>query len=185
VRVVRSDAELLREASSNADAYIEVYDRHAATILRRLRSRGLGSADAADLLAETFAEAWLHRRRFRDPGDGSALPWLLGIANNLARQLWRKAGVEEKARLKLRMPVGRDEAQDATVRIDAEACARSLERALLRLPASRREVVRLRVVEQLDYPEIAARLNCSEQTARKRLSLALRSLREDPEVASG
>jgi len=181
---VKTDAELLRAASSNGDAFIEVYDRHALSILRWLRAKGVQDPDSADLLAETFAEAWLHRRRFRDPGDGSSLGWLLGIANNLARQRWRKSRVEARARLKLRMPVAHDDHQDADVRLDAQARARSLENALARLSPGRREVVRLRVVEQLEYAEIAARLNCSEQTARKRFSLAVKSLREDPEVAS-
>ncbi|MBA2636697.1 MAG: RNA polymerase sigma factor [Solirubrobacterales bacterium] len=45
------------------------------------------------------------------------------------------------------------------------------------LPASQREAVRLRVVEELPYPEIADRLAVTEPTARARVSRGLRVLR--------
>jgi DNA-directed RNA polymerase specialized sigma24 family protein len=42
--------------------------------------------------------------------------------------------------------------------------------------------VQMRVVEELDYPELAARLEVTETTARKRVSLGLRLLRERMET---
>ena len=49
---------------------------------------------ASDLTAETFAQAWLTRDRFRDEHGGSALPWLLGIARNVLRETIRLDRVE-------------------------------------------------------------------------------------------
>jgi RNA polymerase sigma-70 factor (ECF subfamily) len=46
------------------------------------------------------------------------------------------------------------------------------------LPERYRRAVQMRVVEELAYPELAARLQCTETTARKRVSLGLRLLRE-------
>jgi DNA-directed RNA polymerase specialized sigma24 family protein len=77
----RSDAELLREADADAAAFSELYARHVETVYRWFRRRIEWAA--SDLTAETFARAWLIRRRFRDERDGSALPWLIGIAAKL------------------------------------------------------------------------------------------------------
>jgi DNA-directed RNA polymerase specialized sigma24 family protein len=46
-----------------------------------------------------------------------------------------------------------------------------------------RDAVRLRIVDGLDYPEIALQLRCTETTARKWVSLGLRGLRTRMEVA--
>jgi RNA polymerase sigma-70 factor (ECF subfamily) len=78
----RTDAELLRDAT-DATAFAELYRRHATTVFAWFRARLEWAA--ADLTAETFAQAWLGRRRFRDERGGSALPWLLGIARNVLR----------------------------------------------------------------------------------------------------
>lgn len=58
-----------------------VDDRHAQQVFARARAR-VGE-HAGDLTAEVLARAWLSRRRFRDQGDGSAFPWLCGIARNV------------------------------------------------------------------------------------------------------
>jgi RNA polymerase sigma-70 factor (ECF subfamily) len=47
-----------------------------------------------------------------------------------------------------------------------------------RLPPDQREAVRLRVVDELEYDELAARLDISAQTARARVSRGLRALGE-------
>ena len=80
---MRSDAELVRAARSDPAAFRELYGRYAHQIygfhVRRVRD-----VDAAhELTAETFAQAWQSRRRFRDRASGSAGPWLIGIARHV------------------------------------------------------------------------------------------------------
>lgn len=99
----RSDAVLLREASHDPAAFTELYVRHVEAVHGWLRRR-LGWA-ASDLTAETFARAWLNRGRFRDERDGSALPWLLGIAANLLADAARHDRIETGARERLGLPV--------------------------------------------------------------------------------
>jgi RNA polymerase sigma factor (sigma-70 family) len=48
--------------------------------------------------------------------------------------------------------------------------------ALAELSVQQREAVRLRVVDELDYPTVAGRLGISEQAARARVSRGLRVL---------
>src|SRR5204862_535805 len=79
----RCDAELLRAARRDPSAFRELYDRYAARVYG-YHLRRSGDADAAhDLAAETFAQAWLARRRFRDEA-GVALE--RAAAHDLAAQ---------------------------------------------------------------------------------------------------
>ena len=167
-----SDAELLRAGS--AEGFVEVYDRHAAQVFSWSRAR-VGE-HAADLTAEVFARAWLGRTRFRPEGEGSALPWLFGIAQNVLRESLRKRRVEDAARRRLDMPrlLARDAALDVV--LDRRSLSNSELRALASLPERDRELLRLRVIEERPYREIAVRLRCTPQAARHRVSRLLREL---------
>jgi DNA-directed RNA polymerase specialized sigma24 family protein len=77
----QTDAELMRAAKVDEGAFTELYDRHVSTVDAWFRRRLEWAA--SDLTAETFAQAWLSRGSFRDKADGSALPWLFGIAHNV------------------------------------------------------------------------------------------------------
>jgi DNA-directed RNA polymerase specialized sigma24 family protein len=80
-----TDAELIKAARSDPEAFGELYRRHATAVNRWFRGR-TDDRVAEDLTAETFAQAVLSLRRFRDEADGSAAPWLFGIAKNLLRR---------------------------------------------------------------------------------------------------
>jgi RNA polymerase sigma-70 factor, ECF subfamily len=182
----RTDAELLRDAQRDPEAFGLLYDRHASAIYRSARRAGLAEADALDLVSEVFARAWISRKRFRDPGGGSTRPWLFGIARNVAAAHRRSGRIDAGARKRLRMslPEEPDATDRVAERLDASARVPELERALGSLPLGQREAVRLRVVHGLGYPDIAQQLRCSEAAARKRVSLGLRSLRMTMEATS-
>jgi RNA polymerase sigma factor (sigma-70 family) len=180
-----TDAELLVAAGRDPNAFGGLYDRHAASVLRWALRSGLSEADALDLVSEVFARAWIHRRRFHDPGDGNAAPWLFGIARHLLASHRRSGRIEQRARRRLRIPLPEADHSEAVVdRIDARAKREALDRALAGLPRSHASAVRLRVIEGLGYPDIASQLGCTEPTARKWVSLGLRSLRTTMEVSS-
>jgi RNA polymerase sigma-70 factor (ECF subfamily) len=174
-----TDAELLVMAARDPDAFGELYDRYSASAYQWARRAGLGEHDALELVAELFAQAWASRGRFRDLREGSAGAWLSGIARNLLASHRRRGGVGEKARRRLGMSAipEADEAARADERLDAEARGPELEAAIDELPSRHREAVRLRVIDELGYSEVAERLRCTEPAARKRVSLGLRALR--------
>jgi RNA polymerase sigma factor (sigma-70 family) len=168
------DADLL--AAEDADSFAALYDRHVRQLFGWARAR-VGE-HAADLTAEVFARAWLGRRKFRDEADGSALPWLYGIAQNVLRDSLRKRRVEEAARARLGLPLAVDcdpeyEAVEGRLSLPAAVLM-----ALTDLPPRERELLRLRVVEEHPYREIAQRLDCSPAVARLRVSRALRRLEQ-------
>jgi RNA polymerase sigma-70 factor (ECF subfamily) len=175
---MKSDADLLRESRHQPDAFVEVCERHAADLAGWLR-REVGADAADDLLAETLSRAWFHRRRFRDPGTGSAGPWLQGIARNVVRELRRKGAIEARAvrRLGISLPAPVSPAPESDDRLDAEAAYGRLERIVDELPGEQRQALELRVLDELDYREIGTRLHIPITTARTRVHRALRTLR--------
>src|SRR4051794_24479154 len=101
----RSDAALLAAARTDAGAFRELYDRYAERVLGYHQRRTRDEDAAHELTAETFAQAWLARMRFRDECDGSAAPWLFGIAGNVLKTSVRKRALEATARERLGMEV--------------------------------------------------------------------------------
>jgi RNA polymerase sigma factor (sigma-70 family) len=60
--------------------------------------------------------------------------------------------------------------------VDAAQWRTALGEALAQLTTAERDAIRLRVIEQLDYATVAARLRCSEQAARARVHRGLARL---------
>jgi RNA polymerase sigma-70 factor, ECF subfamily len=170
----RTDAELMQAAASEAGAFGELYRRHAAMVHGWFRRRLEWAA--SDLTAETFAQAWLSRRSFRDEADGSALPWLLGIARNVARESARRNEVETRARRRLELPTGLAAEEGYDVVEDRLSPSAALADALEMLPKHERQALELRIVDELPYSDVAARLGVRPAAARLRVSRALRRL---------
>jgi RNA polymerase sigma-70 factor (ECF subfamily) len=158
-------------------AFAELYDRHAPPLAAWLRRRS-DPDTAQELLAETFAEAWRSRRRFK-PERGSAQSWVFGIAQHLLFGYYRRLEVEDRARRRLGVVLEPAVNDEADARLDAASLRAELSERLARLPEGTRQAVLLRVVEQLDYDELARRLGCSSPAARLRVSRGLRELRQD------
>jgi DNA-directed RNA polymerase specialized sigma24 family protein len=76
----RTDAELIRLARGEAAAFRALYDRHASTMLLWLYAQAPDRRTACELLAETWAAAWLGIARFRKKDNRAAAAWLYGIA---------------------------------------------------------------------------------------------------------
>jgi RNA polymerase sigma factor (sigma-70 family) len=174
----RTDAELMRAAESDAAAFAELYRRHASTVHGWFRRRLEWAA--SDLTAESFAQAWLSRRSFRDEAGGSALPWLLGIARNVARESARRNEVETRARRRLGLTTDLASEDGYTAVEDRLSPSAALIHALETLPDHEREALELRVVNELSYDDVADRLGVRPAAARLRVSRALRRLSAVP-----
>jgi RNA polymerase sigma-70 factor (ECF subfamily) len=174
---MQTDADLIRAARADSAAFGELYRRHASAVDSYLRSR-VDTGAASELVAETFAQAALSLRRFRDEKDGSALPWLYGIAGNLVRTYHERSRVERRGRERLGMPVRSYEVDldDTLARVDAARLRPELAEALRDLPESQRQALGQRVVNGLPFAEVAVALGCSEVAARIRVSRALGTL---------
>ena len=170
---MRSDAALLAAAR----AFRELYDRYAERVHGYFVRRS-GDEDAAfDLTAETFAQAWLVRGRFRDEVDGSAAPWLFGIARNVLLMSLRRGQLERRAAERLGVAERLDGRHPAASVLPDESWADGSDELLDALPVEQREAVRLRVVQELAYEQVAAALGTSVSAARVRVHRGLAALR--------
>jgi RNA polymerase sigma factor (sigma-70 family) len=174
---VKTDADLIREARHDPDALAELYRRHSEAIARWFGARAPRSL-AGELTAETFAQAALSLRRFRDEAEGSAAPWLYGIAQNVLRRSLERERIQSAARTRLGMPLRAYESETEAVenRFDAAQLRPALEDALSQLPESQRQAIQLRVIRALEYEEVASSLGCSQVAARVRVARGLSSL---------
>jgi RNA polymerase sigma factor (sigma-70 family) len=163
---MNSDAALLAAARSDPGAFRELYDRYAEPILGYHLRRCRDEDAAHELTAETFAQAWLARARFRDECGGNAGPWLYGIARNVLLVSVRRRTLEARARERLGIQVA-----PTTVSPQEEW----LDDTVDDLP----EAVRLRVVEELSYDEVAATLGTTPGAARVRVHRGLAALRKE------
>ena len=125
--------------------------------------------DAEDIVQETFCALLNSGQSF--PDDESVKRWLLRVAVNKSRDLFRSAW--------RRKTVSLEEAADAA---DGSAPLSSEEtdlfRALQQLPIKYRNVLHLFYYEEYSTREIAQILQISEGTVRTRLSRARKKLQQ-------
>lgn len=171
----RTDSELIVAASRDPVAFRELYDRYAQAIFDFAKRRTRDHHAALDITAESFAQAWQHRRRFSDQVGGSAGPWLFGIARNVLLRAVRDGRMRGEAAKRLSLTMDR-----STLTPDAswvEGLDADLDEALEALPAQQRVAVKMRVLDDRSYGDIAEDLECTEGAARIRVSRGLTALR--------
>jgi RNA polymerase sigma factor (sigma-70 family) len=170
------DAALLADSVAPAASYAAFYGRYVQTVLRYCARQGLDATDAADLTAETFAAAFLARRRYR-ADLGAASSWLLGIAKNRLADNRRRFARERSAQRRLAMePIElseRDFLEFEAIRNEEAAIAD----AIADLPEDQRMAIQARLVAGETYRQMAHQLGISEPAARQRVSRGLARLR--------
>ena len=172
-------ASLLTRSRDDAGAFADFYEAYSERVLRFVGGRVLDAEVALDLTAETFAKALQRRRQFRGDTAGEEQAWLFSIATSELSHFWRRGKVEQRA---LRaVGVGVPALSDAELerveeRAGVQAVAAALHAEMDQLPAAQREAVRMRVVDDLSYDEIAQRTQITAQVARARVSRGLRTL---------
>jgi RNA polymerase sigma-70 factor (ECF subfamily) len=157
------------------------YRRDARRLLIWLTRRTYDGQVAVDLVGETYARAWESRRRFRgDPADAEALAaWTFGIARHVLADALRRGRSERVAMQRLHVDppqLAADEIARLEELAELGSLRATLAIALEDLSPEQRDAVRLRVIDELDYPAIAHRLGISEEAVRARVSRGLRTL---------
>jgi RNA polymerase sigma-70 factor (ECF subfamily) len=188
--------DLLAQARAGDDGVLGMLlERYRAylTLLARLQigRRLQAKADCADLVQDTFLEAARHFSRFRGETEPELAAWLRQIlAGCLAHLVRRYCGTQARdVRLERTLEDELDQSSRAIDRglIAAQSTPsqRSSRReqavlladALDRLPPDYREVIILRHLEGLSFPEVAARMGRSVDSVEKLWVRALPRLR--------
>ncbi len=175
------DEDLIADAGRDASLFGILFDRHHRELIGFFMRRTADAQTAADLTAEVFASAFVARRRFTPRGPGSARAWLFGIARKQLANYTRRQQVSERHRRKLAMQrtlVDDDTAEHFARLADLDGLRAELAAALATLPTNQVDAIRLRVIDELPYQEVARQLGCSEGAARVRVTRGLTRLAE-------
>jgi RNA polymerase sigma-70 factor, ECF subfamily len=171
----RSDVLLVEELRGGSSAALAaLFDRHVDAVYTYCFRRTASTHLAEDATSTVFLELWRGRTR-AEAHDGSALPWLYGIARNvcrnsdrsirrLARALHRVSGSESL--------IEADHAEDVARRVDSEREMARVVAAVTRLPPHERDVLELVAWAGLSYEATAIALGIPLGTVRSRLSHA-------------
>jgi RNA polymerase sigma-70 factor (ECF subfamily) len=171
---------------------LEMY-RGYLTLLARLQinRRLRGKADAADLVQETFLEAHRDFAQFRGTTEGELVAWLRQIlVSNLANLLRRYYGTQRRdVRLERDLAIELDQSSrlldqglTAPSASPSKQAARReqavlLAAALEKLPEDYREVLMLRHLDELTFPEVAERMGRTVDSVEKLWARGLARLR--------
>ncbi len=180
----RSDRELVELCNRGSrdeavQAFETLYRRHRDYVTRVSLRFGADREAAVDVLQETFLYLL---KKFPPAGDGLVLTaqlrsLLYPVAKNLTlsslRQRARIDDSEEFDPDRLPAPGAPDPAERDPARLSA---------AVARLSAERREVLLLRFADDMSLQDIADTLSIPLGTVKSRLHLAVRELRESPEI---
>jgi RNA polymerase sigma factor (sigma-70 family) len=178
-----SDGELIERSIAQPGVFEAIFDRHYDPVYGYL-SRQVGASVAEELTQEVFLVAFRRRGAFRT-NEGSARPWLLGIATNLARRHFRHRTRTWRAyRRQASSPESgsEDPWTEADDRLEADSMAVKLRGAMAGLNDDLRAVLLLYALGSLTYPEIAEALEIPIGTVRSRLARARRRMRGELDV---
>jgi RNA polymerase sigma-70 factor (ECF subfamily) len=189
-------AMLLRQAQAGdgpaLGQLLALYENYLLLLARLQIGRRLQSkVDAADLVQETFLEAHRHFAQFRGTTEEELVSWLRQIlAANLANLVRRYCGTRRRdIRLERELAAELDQSSrlldHALVAPGSTPSQQAVRReqavlladALRRLPDDYREVLILRHLEELSFPELARRLGRSVGSVEKLWVRGLAELR--------
>ncbi len=164
--------QLLREGDTKA--FAELYERHwewlSLQVLKILHSR----EDARDIVQEVFVSIW--KRRMEIELKSTLTGYLLKSVRNITIRYLEK-NITRNHYLQTLSDNFLTEAGNPALYCEYRELQHTVDGAVAGLPPKMREVYLLSRNEKMSYKEIACRLGIAENTVRKQLSNALKSLR--------
>jgi RNA polymerase sigma factor (sigma-70 family) len=174
----RSDEELLLRACDDPTAFEALYLRHFDATVGFAVRRCARAEEVHDLVAAVWLDVIRAAPRF-DPERGRALPWILGVAANLAADQRRRAAREREAlrRLAGRRVLSDDDIVRLEESIDASRASLDVLAELAALPPGERAAIELIALDGFSPAKAAEALGMKPATVRMRVSRARAKLR--------
>jgi RNA polymerase sigma-70 factor, ECF subfamily len=173
-----------RIAVGQQAALNELYDLTVAKLFGLARLILRNSADAEEVVCDTYAQIWESARRF-ESGRGSALGWMLTICRSRALDMLRQRrsrartadGFEREAEVN-------DDADETGPEVLLESLQQgtSVQRAMAALTPIRRQLVSLAFLQGLSHQEIVEQTGLPLGTVKSHIRRALTMLREELKI---
>jgi RNA polymerase sigma-70 factor (ECF subfamily) len=163
-----------RAIARDRDAFGALYDRHVVRVYRHIYYMVGNAAEAEDLAAQAFLQAWeaIHRYQIR---GAPFVSWLLRIAHNLGVSHLRSKRDSSELPETL-VDHSRHGNPEEVLRRQVEADR--VRQAIMRLRDEQRQVIMLRFIEDLEYREVAEIVGKSVAAVRVIQHRALNALRK-------
>jgi len=171
------EQRIIQAARQDPKAFGELYRLYVEQVFRYLYSRTGNPHEAEDATAQTFLAAFESFDRFRQEEHFAS--WLFTIARNKAMDHFRQR----------KMTSSIDDAADILVENDPLSGVIQLEQAaalaklIQALPEEDRELLRLRFLADLSFPEMAHFLHRNEEAVKKSIYRLLARLHSQLEVS--
>lgn len=175
-----SDAELLfRAQDGNAEAFGELYERHAQAVFRFLYSHLSNRLDAEDLTGDVFLRAWRSLPKFKEQGV-PFIAFLLRVARNALIDFYRRTHKVQEDDIEETVIPDRNAGPAEAVTAQLES--QELRQKIGQLHEEYRMVLTLRFISDLSVEETSVVMGKSDGAVRvlqHRALAALRKLLED------
>ncbi|MSP22606.1 MAG: sigma-70 family RNA polymerase sigma factor [Dehalococcoidia bacterium] len=156
-------------------AFTELYEAYAGQVYGYLRARVNSRAEAEDLAARTFANAFTHLDQYRTRG-GRFGAWLMAIAHNLLANWYRERGrrppaasLDEALELPSQLP-------GPETHMERNDLIRAIRTAIDQLTAEQQRLIALKYVDRLTNAEIGHMMERSEGAVKALHHRTLRKL---------
>jgi RNA polymerase sigma-70 factor (ECF subfamily) len=155
-------------------AFEDLYREFMGRIYAYVRAQVGTSADAEDITAQVFMNAYQAYARF-EARNTTPAAWLFRIARNATLDHFRSHGRRERLRRTIEhQPVAED---DPAERAEERIQYRALLAQVAQLPERQRDAISLRH-SGLSFDEVGSLLGCSEDAAKMLYHRALKALRD-------
>ena len=163
-----------RAIQRDQEAFGDLYDMHVSRVYRHVYYMVGNAAEAEDLTAQAFLQAWAAIERYQFRG-APFVSWVMRIAHNLgvSHLRSRKPGTELPEILVDQSREGNPEEV-----LQRQAEGDRVREAILHLRDEHRRVIILRFVQDLDYGEVAEIVGKSVPAVRVIQHRALNALRK-------
>ncbi|HXG47883.1 MAG TPA: sigma-70 family RNA polymerase sigma factor [Methylomirabilota bacterium] len=166
---------------SDMRAFEELVARHRDKVYARAFSMMRNEDEATDVSQEAWVKGWQRLKQFQ--GESSFVTWMTRIVINLCLDQLRKQKrqraesiellEEESGGVERQMPIVTTNPTEGLERSELRA---RIDRAMRQLSYEHRTVLILHEFEELEYKEIAKRMECSIGTVMSRLFYARRKM---------
>ena len=184
------EIKIIKAARQNPEAFGELYGLYVEKVFRYLYSRIGNVHEAEDATSQTFLAAFESFDRFRQ--DGHFASWLFTMARNKAMDHFRQRkksvsldDVKEISAPLTRAGTGTTSVDDPLYGVIQSEQSAALSKLILALPEEDRELLRLRFLAGMSFPEIAYFLHRNEEAVKKSIYRLLARLHSQMEVSNG
>ena len=176
---LHEQALMIRSRQGDADALGEIYDAYAPRLYTFIYYKVHHRETAQDLLSITFTKALAALPRYQ-PSKGPAAAWLYTIARNTIIDHYRRLRPQENLEDAWDLSLAATQERDA----DLAGKIALVHKHLTQLTPLEREILTMRVWQEMSYAEIAAALGKREDACKVAFYRAVRRLRSAMPVAA-